>query len=86
MTGYLETLGAKVKTGGKTPPLEDVSGRFQFTPNQITWSEIDLKYDGINYVSSGTLTNFNSPGIQLDLASKDLNLKSVFAVNDKELK
>ena len=79
----LYTLNASVKINQGKDILENVTGRFQIVPNQVSWDDVEFRYHDIHYKSSGILTNFKTPGIQLKLASKDISLNAVFALNDK---
>ncbi|MDP3791776.1 MAG: DUF3971 domain-containing protein [Candidatus Omnitrophota bacterium] len=66
-------------------PLEDVTGKFSFTQNQLNFKSVRLSYDNINYEASGTVTNFQKPGVQLDLSSDSLFVKTIFSVSDKTI-
>ncbi len=81
--GFLEVSGAKIIFDTKASALEELKGKINFTNNQVTWSGLSLKYRGTSYRTSGMLTNFSSPGVQLKLSSKDIALESVFGINDK---
>ena len=83
--GSIYMFNASVKINGGKDLLENVTGRFQFVPNQVSWDEIGFRYRDIHYRSSGALTNFKTPGVQLKLASKDVSLDTVFAINEKAL-
>lgn len=77
--GTLDMLGAAIKPEGLKSPFENVTGQFGFTQNQLTWSDLSLKYLENDYKTSGTLTDFNEPGVQIKLSSRDLDLESIFA-------
>lgn len=64
-------------------PLEKVSGRFDFTSNQLLWRDLTFRHSGIFYKSSGILTNFENPGIDIKLNSDKLSLSALVAVNGK---
>ena len=83
--GSIYMLNASMKVNRGRELLENVTGRFRFVPNQVSWDEIGFRYRDIHYSSSGTLTDFKTPGIQLKLASKDISLDTVFAINEKAL-
>jgi len=81
--GSLYTLNASIRANNGKDVLDNVTGQFQFVPNQVSWDAIGFRYHDIHYISSGVLTNFEAPGIQLKLASKDISLEAVFALNGK---
>jgi len=64
-------------------PIEHVNGKMRFTSNDIIWSDLDFAYRGRRYKTSGVLTNFALPGVQLDVASENISFRSIFAVDDK---
>lgn len=81
--GFLEMSGAKIVIDKNKPALEGVTGKFNFTSNQLTWSGLEFKRLGESYETSGMLTNFKSPGVQMKLSSENLEVESVFGINDK---
>ncbi len=81
MNGYIVLRGATVSLGSGNFPIEDVTGEVQFDLNGAKWSGINLKYRRTPYVSSGSLKDFGAPKIELEAASKELSLKSVFSVH-----
>lgn len=85
LNGYVRVRDGTIGLGGKRFLLEEVNGETRFTPNTLAWSDLDFKCRGASYKTTGTLTNFASPGFQLDVESKDLSFRSIFAVNDKTI-
>jgi len=83
---YLDISNAIVKLEKIDSPLEDIKGRLEFAQNQLKWSGLDFKYLGTPYSTTGTLTDFQAPGVQMELSSKGLSLESVFAINNKLVK
>lgn len=83
INGSLEIANAGLKLKTLNTNLEEINGKFLFNLNQAQWSGVSFRYLDQLYKTSGVLTNFTSPGVQLTLSSKDLFLKSIFAVNDK---
>ncbi|MDO8535796.1 MAG: DUF3971 domain-containing protein [Candidatus Omnitrophota bacterium] len=81
INGYLDISGAKITLDYNKIPLEDVEGRFKFTANQLLWEDLAFRYMERDYTSSGTLTNFEKPGIDFTLGSKDLSVRSLLALN-----
>ena len=83
LSGYLETTDSVVKIEKIKSPFENIRGRVNFTQNQLKWEKLNLMYSGVDYETSGQITDFKAPGIQLKLVSSDLAFDSLFAVNDK---
>jgi hypothetical protein len=83
LNGYLDMNNATITFNKDKPPLEIASGQIQFTPKQFTWSELDVKYRETFYSTSGALTNFSEPGIQISVKSRDLALKAAASLNGK---
>ena len=81
--GFLEVENAKIALSKASAPLESVRGKFNFTDKQLRWDGLEFDYLKTQYSTSGMLTNFDTPGIQFKLSSKNLTLESVFGVNDK---
>lgn len=83
ITGSLDMLNAAIIMAQDRPPVEDVNGTFAFSANQLTWADLNFRYRDVDYKTSGTLTNFQAPGVQLKMQSKDFELDSIFAVGDR---
>jgi len=84
--GYLDISDALIKLEKISSPFEDINGRLEFAQNQIKWSGLSFKYLGRPYTTSGILTNFQAPGVQLELSSPRLSLQSNFAINNNLVK
>jgi uncharacterized protein involved in outer membrane biogenesis len=83
INGYLDITGASLKLEKVNFIAEGISGRLEFSPDQLKWEGLSFQCLGVPYKSSGTLTNFTSPQVSLGISSSGLNLDSVFAVQDK---
>lgn len=81
VNGYVDLSKARAILDYNKTPLDDVNGRLKFTANQLQWSDIEFTHKDMAYTSSGTLTNFEAPGIDLKLDSQKLSLRSLLAVN-----
>jgi len=81
MNGYLDMEKATIIFNKEKPPIEIEAGQVQFNEKQLSWSGLNFKYRETFYNTSGTLTNFDSPGVQLELNSRDLFLKTSAAVS-----
>ncbi|MDI6758599.1 MAG: AsmA-like C-terminal region-containing protein [Candidatus Omnitrophota bacterium] len=62
---------------------QKINGRIEFNQNQVSWTDLNLNFLGRSYKTSGTLKDFNTPLVQLTLASEGLSLKSIFLLNKK---
>lgn len=82
-SGYLDIPNARIKLDKVDAPFEEFSGRIHFSPNHLQWQDISLKYLGVAYKISGSVSNFKSPAIQFALSSKDLDMDSAFGYKDK---
>lgn len=83
LNGSLDIGKALFKSEYSDSPLEDVTGRFDFTQNQLIFEDLEFKYRNTGYSASGTITNFQKPGVQLELNSSHISAKALFSVNDK---
>ncbi len=85
VSGYLDVSGVKIALDYNKIPLDNVKGRFKFTSNQLSWEDLTFEHMDAEYNSKGTLTNFEKPGINIELDSRDLSVRSLLAVNDNFL-
>ncbi|MDO8525695.1 MAG: hypothetical protein Q7S07_04325 [Candidatus Omnitrophota bacterium] len=83
ISGSLYMQNASADIGGGKAVLENLTGQFKFLPNQVSWDDVGFLYRDERYTSSGALTDFKNPGIQLKLSSKDIALDTIFALNGK---
>lgn len=83
--GSLDMTGAVLTSQYARYPAEDVTGKVDFTQNQLIFKDLKLKYDKKDYALSGTLTNFEKPGVQLELRSDSLSARALFSVNEKSV-
>ncbi|MDD4900102.1 MAG: DUF748 domain-containing protein, partial [Candidatus Omnitrophica bacterium] len=86
INGALKISDATIKPDQLNAPLKNVNGVFQFTQNQLKWEDFSFDYLTVPYKSSGVLTNFQAPGVQFELSSRQLFLESVLAINHKLVK
>jgi len=84
--GSLDIIRAILKLKKVRAPIEEISGRLEFDQNQLKWPQIKFKYLGLPYKTTGVLTNFQSPAVQLELSSTDLSLESVFTIEQRLIK
>lgn len=86
INGYLDIINTTLQPKNLNFSLEKINGRLEFTANELRWQNLSFKYFDIDYKTSGVLTNFQVPDVQLQLSSKDLSLQSLFAVSGKLIK
>jgi hypothetical protein len=85
LNGTIDINKALFKSEYGKFPLEGVTGRFDFTQNQLVFKGLEFKYNNTGYKVSGTITNFHKPGVQLDLNSGRLSAKTLFSINDRTI-
>jgi hypothetical protein len=61
----------------------DLKGVVIFSDNQLNWKNVSLNYKQIQCDSSGNLTDFKQPKIDLQLNAKDLSLKTSLNIQDE---
>lgn len=76
---------ADIKFGDSAAGISSLNGALKLRPDHLAWENINFKYADQVYMSSGELTNFNSPQVQLRLGSDKLTLESAFTVAGKKL-
>ena len=81
LVGYADVMGGSLVVKNNPYPLKDIHGRLEFNANQLRWKGLNFTYQNKPYKSDCTVTNFQSPGVQFALSSKELTLNSSFAVN-----
>ena len=81
--GGLTVSNATVKLDKPALLFENISGVIKFNPESVKWETLNLEYKGIPYKVSGSLSNFTTPLIRLNLISKDLKLNSEFRSENK---
>ena len=80
---YLDIFNAILKLKELKSPFEDISGRLEFSRQQLKWPKLNFRYLGISYKTEGVLTNFNAPVVQLKLSSDELYLESELGIKEK---
>ena len=83
VNGSLDITQAEAKLDKLNYPLQEISGRIGFTQSAIRWQDLNFQYQDIMYKTTGALTNFASPWVQLSLISSDLSIDSAFNIKDK---
>lgn len=83
LSGSLDINGVTLRSEYSKIPFEGLTGKIDFTQNQAIWQALYFKFKGTQYKTSGVATNFEKPGIQFELASNKLSVKSLIAINNK---
>lgn len=84
--GELGVSGAVLKLDKLDQPVEDAAGVIGFSQQGLNWKDTKFKYQGISYQSSGTLSDYKAPSINLKLFSEDLSLGADFNLSGKKIK
>ena len=84
--GSLDITGGGLKLDKLDDLIEDISGSLAFSQQGLSWVDTKFQYQGINYQSSGTLSDFTSPKIKLKLYAEDLSVSGDFALLGKKIK
>ncbi len=84
--GKADIMGAGFKLAKQDEPVENISATLEFSQQGFSWSDTKFKYQGMDYQSSGELSDFSAPGIKLQLSSRDISLVSAFNITDKKIK
>jgi len=81
--GSLTVLNGSAKLEKPALLLENINGKVEFNPDRVKWEDLSLQYQGAPYKVSGSVSNFNTPFIQLGLISKGLKLDSEFKFENR---
>ncbi|MBU4303292.1 MAG: DUF748 domain-containing protein [Candidatus Omnitrophica bacterium] len=84
--GRLDITGAGLKLDKPDQLIEDIAGSLEFSQQGLSWADTKFKYQGINYQSSGTLSDFTAPKVKLKLYSEDLSVSGDFDLLGKKIK
>lgn len=84
--GELRVAEANLKLDKQDKPIENIFGIIEFSQEGLNWKEAKFKYQGTNYQSNGTLSDFKAPNINLKLISQDLFLAAAFNLLNKKIK
>ncbi|MBI5124066.1 MAG: DUF748 domain-containing protein [Candidatus Omnitrophica bacterium] len=82
VNGHMDVEDASLILEFGKMPLKNVSGAFIFTSNQLFWKDLEFRYMDADCISSGILTNFDKPGIDLELDSDKMRFRSLLAINN----
>lgn len=83
--GSADITGGALKLGKQDIPVEDISASLAFSREGIGWSDTKFKYRGIDCQTSGKLSDFSAPNVELKLAAGGLSLAGVFDIAGKKI-
>lgn len=83
--GYFDIRDTVVRIDKINALMSAVAGRLEFQNNSVKWKDLKFQYLGAPYQSSGTVTDFANPRLELGVFSQELTLDSVITVNAKEI-
>lgn len=86
LEGALKIKEANLKFDKQKNPVENIASSIEFNRQGFSWVDTRFKYQGIDYRSSGTLSDFRAPGVNLKLFSEGLSLAADFNLSDKKIK
>jgi len=79
----LDILSAQAKLDKVSSPIEDIAGHIEFNPGQVNWADLNFRYQDIPYKTSGGLSDFKSPVVQLKVSAPDWAADTRFKVENK---
>lgn len=71
--GNFSIKEANLKLDKQENPIENISSLIEFNQSGFNWKDTKFKYQGANYETSGTLSNFAAPNVKFRLDSTDLS-------------
>lgn len=78
--GSLDIAQASLKLDKVIDPFENIDVHLEFSQQGLNWKETKFRYQGIDYESSGTLSDFAAPQVKLKLFADDLSAAADFKV------
>jgi len=84
--GRVDIVDAGLKLAKNNLSIENIFAALEFSQQGFNWSGAKFKYQGLDYESSGELSNFSAPKIKLQLSSPEVSLSGVFEFIDKKIK
>jgi len=81
--GYFDFINAAVKLEKVEQPIQSINGRLAFTQDQAQWKDFNFKFQDLVYKTEGSLTDFKTPLLNIQLNSSELALLTNFVINDK---
>lgn len=85
LQGLIDLANAYVKLDKIDSSFEDITGRIEFTQEQLKWTGLSFRYMEKPFTSTGILTGFSSPKVNLAVSSAPLFFNSDFTVSGKRI-
>ncbi len=82
LSGDFEMIDTVLKSKNLNSLIQNINGRLEFNLESLKWSDLNFQYLDVPYKTTGSITNFPSPQVQLQLTSKDLFLESGFSISN----
>ncbi len=86
LEGALKIKEANLKLDKQNSPVENIVSSIEFSRQGLSWKDTVFKYQGISYQSSGRLSDFKAPSVNLKLYSEGLSLAADFNLSGKKIK
>jgi len=84
--GGLDLMNGSLKMDKINSPFQEINGRVVFTKDKLRWEGLNLKYQDALYKTTGALSNFKSPFLDISINSSDLSLTATVTFNNKLVK
>jgi hypothetical protein len=85
LNGLMDISGASLKLDKVSDLIQEISGKLEFTLDQLKTKDLFFKYQNVPYRLSLLVQDFQSPGVSLEVSSKDLLLTGDFNVNKSKI-
>jgi len=86
LEGALKIKEADLKLDKQNSPVENIAASIEFSRQGLSWTDTRFKYQGISYQSSGGLSDFRVPCVNLKLYSEALSLAADFNLSGGKIK
>ncbi len=83
LTADLEEAALKLEQLPDT--ITGIAGKFDYSPNEITWKNLKGTFRDTVYVLNGKLNDLSSPVVETTLASDNLKLKTKLRVSENSI-
>lgn len=79
--GYLDFDNASISSDKFAIFTDGINGKLKFTNENIIWDNLKFNYLGTTYATTGVVSQFMPPQVELKLFSQDLAFDSKFGIN-----
>lgn len=84
--GNMDISAGALNLGQQDIPVENIFAKIEFSRQGISWSDTKFSSRGMDYQTSGKLSDFSSPSVEMKLFAKDLSLAANFSAAGKKIK